>query len=166
MLALSKFLKGADLKNIKFSTLTNTIEIRNRRIYIPRMEIKSTAMDLTTSGEHTFDNVVDYKLQLYLSQIMGKRIRAQNTEFGTIEDDGLGRPKVFLTMKGLASDPKFAWDRNSVEKKISDEVKNETKSLKNIIKAEFGQEDPDKNPVPDKKKKEELQIDYEEEVPQ
>ncbi|MBL0339706.1 MAG: hypothetical protein IPP71_01610 [Bacteroidetes bacterium] len=99
VLALSKFLKGSDLKNIKFSTLTNTIEIKNRRIYIPLMEIKSTALDLTTSGEHTFDNVVNYKLQLYLSQIMGRKVRAQNSEFGTIEDDGLGRPKVFLSMK-------------------------------------------------------------------
>ena len=166
MLALSRFLKGADLKSIKFSTLTNTIEIKNRSIHIPMMEIKSSALDLTATGVHTFDNVVDYKLRLYLSQIMGRKVRAQNTEFGTIEDDGLGRPMIFLSMKGSASNPKFTWDRNSTEKKITDEVKNETKSFKNIIKQEFSNQksDPAKTNTP--KKKEELQIDFEEDAPQ
>lgn len=162
MLALSRFLKGADLKTVKFSTLTNTIEIKNRRIFIPMMEIKSTALDLSASGEHSFDNIVDYKLRLYLSQIMGRKVKEQNTEFGTIEDDGLGRTMIFLSMKGSAGDPKFTWDRNAVEKKITDEVKKESISFKNIIKEEFGRKDPEKPVATDKKKKEELQIDYEE----
>jgi len=164
MLALSRFLKGADLKTVKFSTLTNTIEIKNRKIYIPLMEIKSTALDLSASGEHTFDNIVDYKLRLYLSQIMGRKVKEQNTEFGTVEDDGLGRTMIFLSMKGPVGNPKFTWDRNAVEKKITDEVKKESISFKNIIKEEFGKKDPGKPVVNDKKKKEELQIDYEEDV--
>ena len=164
MLALSRFMKGADLRVIKFSTLTNTIEIRNRKIIIPMMEIKSSAQDIIASGEHTFDNIVDYKLRLYLSQLVGKKVRAQNTEFGTIEDDGLGRPMVFLTMKGTASDPKFAIDRKSVEQKITTEIKKETQSLKSILKEEFGTKpakDPSKPNPP--KKQEELQIEYEDE---
>jgi hypothetical protein len=89
MLALSRYLKGADLKNIRFSTLTNTIEIKNRMVNIPQMEIKSSAMDLTLSGTHSFDNMVNYDLQLYLSQLMGRKVKQLNTEFGTIEEDGL-----------------------------------------------------------------------------
>lgn len=128
------------------------------------MEIKSSAQDIIASGEHTFDNIVDYKLRLYLSQLVGKKVRAQNTEFGTIEDDGLGRPMVFLTMKGTASDPKFAIDRKSVEQKITTEIKKETQSLKSILKEEFGTKpakDPSKPNPP--KKQEELQIEYEDE---
>ncbi|MBL0339707.1 MAG: hypothetical protein IPP71_01615 [Bacteroidetes bacterium] len=45
-------------------------------------------------------------------------------------------------------------------------MKNETKSLKNIIKSEFSKKDPVTKPIDNKQKKEELQIDYEEEVPQ
>jgi autotransporter translocation and assembly factor TamB len=117
LLALSRFLKGSDLKTVKFSTLTNIIEIKDRKINIPLMEIKSSAIDITTIGQHSFDNIVDYKLRLYLSQIMGRKVREQNTEFGTIEDDGVGRPMVYLSMKGKASDPKFTWDRASVGEK-------------------------------------------------
>ena len=161
LLALSRFLKGADLKTVKFSTLTNTIEIKNRKILIPLMEIKSSAVDITASGEHSFDNFVDYKLRLYLSQIKKKKVRAQNTEFGTIEDDGLGRPMVFLTMKGPASDPKFAWDRQGVEEKITDEIRNETQTIKSIIKQEFSRQEPAVNKKAGKKQ-EELEIEYEE----
>jgi hypothetical protein len=163
MLALSRFLKGVDLNTNKFSTLTNSIEIKDRKIIIPLMEIKSNALDLTASGEHSFDNMVDYRLRLYLSQILGKKAREKNTEFGTIQDDGLGRPMIFLTMKGHGSDPKFTWDRQAVEKKITDEIKKETKSLKSILKEEFGSKETDipvKEPV---KKREELQIDYDDE---
>jgi len=162
MLALSKYLKGADLKTIKFSTLTNTIEIKNRKIHIPAMEVKSSAVDITASGVHTFDNMVDYKLGLYLSQIMGRKVKAQNTEFGTIEDDGLGRPMLFLTMKGPAADPKFTWDRQGTEDKITNSIRNESKTLKSLLKEEFGKKDTIASKPPSKKKTEELQIEYEE----
>lgn len=164
MLALSKYVKGADLKVIKFSTLTNTIEIRDRVINIPLMEIKSSALDIIASGRHTFDNIVDYNLRLYLSQLVGRKVKEQNTEFGTIEDDGLGRTMLYLTMKGNAADPKFAIDRKSVENKITNEIKKETKSLKNILKEEFGKKDPAINDTKkdQPKKQEELQIEFDE----
>lgn len=161
LLALSRFLKGTDLKTVKFSTLTNTIEIRDRKIFIPVMEVKSSAIDITASGVHTFDNMVDYKLQLYLSQLMGRKVKAQNTEFGIVEDDGLGRPRIFLSMKGPAADPKFTWDRQGVEQKITTEIRNESKNLKNVLKEEFGRKDPAKAQIP-AKKKEELEVEYEE----
>jgi hypothetical protein len=126
------------------------------------MDIKSSALDLTASGVHSFDNQVDYRLGLYLSQILGKKVRNQNSEFGSIEDDGFGRPRIFLTMRGSASDPKFAFDRKGVEKKITDEINKEKKILKNILKDEFGsiKKQDNKNTTP--KKTEELQIDFDE----
>ncbi|MFM7767247.1 MAG: AsmA-like C-terminal region-containing protein [Bacteroidota bacterium] len=138
MLALSKYLKGSDLETIRFSNLTNTIEIRDRKIIIPVMDIRSSALDLTASGTHTFDNMVDYKLGLYLSQILGRKVKQMNTEFGTIEDDGLGRPRIYLSMKGPASDPKFTWDRKGTEQKISDEIRKERNTIRDLLKKEFG----------------------------
>jgi hypothetical protein len=166
MLALSRYLKGADLKKIRFSTLTNTIRISNRNIIIPLMEIKSSALDLNASGTHNFDNMVDYRLRLYLSQIMGKKVKEQNTEFGTIEEDGYGRPMVYLTMKGPVSNPDFALDRRGVEQKITSEIKKEARGLKDLFREEFGTKDtsirnPDRKEVP--KKQQELEIDYEDE---
>lgn len=164
MLELAKYLKGADLKQIKFSTLKNSIEIKNRSIYIPQMEIKSSALEVTASGTHTFDNMVDYRLQLLLSQVMGRKVKQLNTEFGIIEDDGLGRTKLFLTMKGPLSNPKISYDRKGSEEKIVNEIKKEKQQLKNILRDEFNWFKKDTAIIkdPPKKKKEELQIERDE----
>jgi AsmA-like protein len=137
MLELQEFLKGSDLYRIKFSTMTNTIEIKNESIYIPMMEIKSSALDFKINGTHSFDNIVDYKLRLYLSQITGKKVKEMNTEFGTIEEDGYGRPMVFISMKGPVNNPIFKYDRKAVEQKITEDIKKEAQSLKKILKEEF-----------------------------
>jgi hypothetical protein len=163
ILALSKYLKLADLKHIKFSTLKNQIRIADRKIYIPDMEIKSSALNLTGSGVHDFDNMVDYKLQLLLSDMLGKKVKDQNTEFGQIEDDGLGRTKLFLSMKGLVDDPKFSYDKKGVAEKIKTEIKTEKQNLKNLLSAEFGRKNKNSpSPPTQKKKKEEMQIDWDE----
>ncbi len=165
MLALARYLKGADLKNIKFSTLHNIIEIRRQQIIIPSMQIKCSAFDLTASGTHSFENEVDYHLAFLLSQITGKKVKEQNTEFGTIEDDGLGRSKLFISMKGPVANPKIAFDRKATEDKIEADIKLEKKNLKNILNNEFGwfKKDSSITTQPTKKKvKEELQLDTEE----
>ncbi len=164
MLALSKYLKGTDLNKITFSTLRNQIEIKNQKISIPSMHIQSSALDLTASGTHTFDNIVDYKLQLLLSQLLGRKLKENRTEFGTIEDDGLGRMKLFLTMKGSMKNPKISYDRKSVEENITHEVRKEKQNLKGLLKEEFGWFKKDTVKVEKsikKPAKQELQIDTE-----
>lgn len=162
ILELSKYLKLSDLRNIRFSTLKNVISISNCKIHIPAMEIKSSAMNLTCSGVHDFDNQVDYKLQLLLSDVLGQKVRHNNSEFGEIEDDGLGRTQIFLSMKGPVDAPKFSYDRKSAGAKIKTDVAREKQQLKSILKDEFGvfRKDTAKLREPQKKKKEELQIDW------
>jgi hypothetical protein len=164
LMALARYLKGADLQDIKFSTLTNTIEIKKRKIYIPAMEVHSSALEMTASGTHTFDNIIDYHIQMLLSQLVGKKVKQMNTEFGTIEDDGLGRTKIFLTMQGPVSNPKIQYDSKGVEEKIVQDVKKEKENLKTILNKEFGWFKKDsvvKQQETPKKKKEELQIERE-----
>lgn len=159
MLKLSKFVKGTDLREIKFSTLKNDIEIRNRKIFFPKMEINSSALNITAHGTHDFDNMIDYKIQMRLNQVIGKKVKQLNTEFGTIEDDGLGGLNLFLTMSGPADNPKFAYDRKSVEQNIAKTIKEEKKNFIKIIKDEFKGNKPKKDSV--KTAKEELQIEEE-----
>lgn len=164
LLQLEKFLKGSDLKSIRFSTLTNTIEIKDEKIHIPLMEINSSALDLKATGVHRFDNVVDYQLRLYLSQLMGKKVKEKNSEFGTIEEDGYGRPMIFLTMKGPVNDPVFKYDRKGVEQKITEDIRNEAKTLKEVIKAEFSKKEAGaKEPRKEDEEPDELEIDWSDE---
>ncbi|MFM7216654.1 MAG: AsmA-like C-terminal region-containing protein [Bacteroidota bacterium] len=161
ILQLSKYLKVKDLRNIRFSTLHNVISISKEVITIPTMEIKSTAIDITANGTHDFDNRVDYHIIMLLSDVLGRKVKQQNSEFGEIEDDGLGKTRLFLSMKGPVDDPKITYDRKAVGEKIRADVNREKNTIRQIMKEEFGlfKKDTIKK-VDSPKKKEELQIEW------
>lgn len=159
--ALAKYIKVPDLNNIKFSTIKNQISIADRKIFIPLMEINSTALSLTARGVHDFDNIVDYSLSLLLSDVLGKKVKQNTSEFGEIEDDGLGRTKLLLTMKGPIDNPRFAYDRKGATEKVKTDLAKEKQTMKSILKEEFGLFKKDTIKVEKKPKKEELQIDWE-----
>jgi AsmA-like C-terminal region len=162
MLKLSRFVKGTDLRNIKFSTLKNNIAIGNRKINVPLMEISSSALNITASGIHTFDNIVDYKIKMRMSELLGKKVKNLNTEFGTIEEDGMGSWHLYLSMKGPLDNPKFSYDRKSVEQNITKTIKTEKDNFLKILKEEFKNPQQKKQEEPAKKETE-LQLDTDEE---
>ncbi len=160
LLKLSRFVKGSDLQQVRFSTLQNNIQIKEQRIIIPSMEIKSSALNLTVNGIHAFSNVVDYQIQLKLSQLLGRKVKELNTEFGTIEQEPNGGLNLFLTMKGPLDNPRFSVDRKRVEKKITDSVKSGKDDFLKILKEEItGRKTEPKEPS--KPKTKELQIEVE-----
>ncbi|MES2590995.1 MAG: AsmA-like C-terminal region-containing protein [Bacteroidota bacterium] len=138
---LSRFIELKELENIRFATFKNQFEIKDQIITIPKIEIKSNAMDFTTSGTHTFDNEINYKIKLSLNDLLAKKVRKpkqQNDEFGVIEDDGLGRTDIFLSMTGTVDNPIIKYDSKSAVQSIKQDLKVEKQSLKKILKEEFG----------------------------
>ncbi len=158
--AMARYIKVSDLNNIRFSTLKNQISIADRKIHIPSMEINSSALNLTANGVHNFDNMVDYRLQLLLSDVLGKKLK-QNSEFGEIEDDGLGRTRLFLTMKGPVTDPRFGYDREGAGRKLKTDIAKEKQTMKDILKEEFGMFKKDTVKSVKKPKKQEMEIEWE-----
>ena len=141
MRKLSKFIAVSELNDIRFASLKNRIEIKNRKITIPKMEINSTALNLSVSGAHTFDNIMDYHFKLLLGDLLSKKARKakpENEEFGTIEPDGLGKTAIYISMSGSVDNPRIAYDRSGLKMQMKQNVTNETQNLKSILKGEFG----------------------------
>ncbi len=137
--ALSNYIELNELKNIKFETLQNQIYVQNEQVYIPKMEVKSSALNLTISGEHSFKNEINYHFELLLNEVLGKKVkRPQNEEFGYVEDDGLGRTKIFLQMSGTVDHPEFSYDSDELKSHLKKEVDQEKKTIKKILNEEFG----------------------------
>ena len=140
---LGRYLRNKNLKHIKFSTLKNQIAIRNRVIYIPEMEIKSSTLDISLNGTHTFDNKIDYHIWVLLSEILSQKKREDiesDIEGIIIEDDNLGRTSLPIKMTGNASDPKITYDTKAVRSKISVNMKKEKENIKEVFRKEFGGE--------------------------
>jgi hypothetical protein len=143
MQSLSAFLKVEDLNDIRFATLHNQIDIANQVIYIPAMEIKSSALDLQLLGSHTFDNEVDYHFTIALADLVASKFKKRNTgfdnqaEFGPVEDDGRGRTKVYVSLTGTVENPIVKYDKKAMREKISSDMKAQKAELKQVLKQEF-----------------------------
>lgn len=141
MKSLSRFIELKDLENVKFATLKNQIEIKNQMITIPKMEVKSNAINITASGTHTFKNEINYRVKLSLNELLSKKAKQakkQNDEFGEVADDGLGRTNIFLLMTGTVDHPTIKYDSKSAIKNVQQDLKVEKQTLKTILKEEFG----------------------------
>lgn len=146
---LSRFLDASELKNIKFSTISNRIEIARQTVIIPEMEVKSSAMNLKGYGSHSFGNDIDYHLNVLLSEI-GRKKRRNQPPAGSYEEDGSGRTRLFLHLTGTVDKPEFKYDSKAVIRKISDDFKNQKQELRQAIRQEFGKDKnrTDKKAIP------------------
>jgi hypothetical protein len=139
--SLAKYIDVNELKHIKFSTLQSAVEIKNRVITIPKTTIKSNAINLELWGKHTFDNMIDYHIQLLLSELLAKKPR-ENKEFdeelSLVENDPENRRSVFILMTGPIDNPTIKFDRKGASEKIKDDIKQEKQNLKQILREEFG----------------------------
>jgi hypothetical protein len=167
---LSKFISLDELKNVSFSQLKNQIEIKNRTIIIPQMDITSSAISISASGTHTFENIIDYHLKLLLSDVLSrkaKKAKKENEEFGVIADDGLGKTNIFISMKGPINNPKIGYDGKGAQQKIKNDLVQEKQSLKKILNQELGLFKRDSAVVnskteKDKKKQQKVIIEFDE----
>jgi hypothetical protein len=139
--ALSSFIELSELEKIKFEKLENEFFIRNNIFYLPAMDIKSSAANLTVNGEHSFDNKYQYHVKMLLSEILSKKARKRRTyaeEFGEVQDDGLGRTSVFLKIDGLGDEVKVSYDMKAAGNRIKEDLNREKQTLKTIIREEYG----------------------------
>lgn len=140
--SLSTFIEVSELKDVKFSQLQNHILVKQSKITIPRFDIASSAINLSLAGTHTFENLIDYRVTLLLSEILGKKAKEsksyQESEFGYVEDDGTGKTKLFIKMTGSVDDPKIGYDTKALKNNFQKKFSKEKNTFKSLIKEEFG----------------------------
>lgn len=168
MMALSRFIEVDELKNIKFSTIENKITIKDEKIVVPQMDIKSSVIDVTASGEHNFDQTYSYHVKMLLSDLLSgkvKRSKRKNRSDENIEEDKEGRVTLYLLLKGDKDDFKVRYDRKAARAVRKQNMKTERNELKKILNEEFGWYQKDSVIISNSTKKEEDQkfkIDFEE----
>jgi hypothetical protein len=140
MESLSKFISLEELRDIQFETIENNIRIENQEVIIPRMNIQSSAIDLSLSGKHSFSGDYIYRTEVLISDLLFKKAtknKAENIEFGQVEDDGSGRTKLYLKLEGNDNDFKVSYDRASARDAFRESLRAERQTLKNILREEF-----------------------------
>lgn len=134
--AASKFIRVEELEHIRFSDLTNTIRIADKKIEIPQFEIKSSALNLIFSGTHNFDNIVDYHFKVNLHKVLAQKFNRNVKEVQYIEEDPYEGLNIFLTMTGPLDNPSIKYDKQGAKNKIKDDFKKQKDELRMLMKGE------------------------------
>jgi hypothetical protein len=153
--SLGKFIRVDDLSRIKFSELKNQFMIKDSKVIIPEMDVKSDALNFSLSGTHTFKNEINYKIRLLLSDLLYKKAKAakkENTEFGIEEEDAKGKTTLYVLLTGTVDKPLFRYDSKSVKGKIVANLLNEKQNLKSIFKSEFSKSQKEQDSIKIKEK--------------
>lgn len=146
-----------DLKNLKFKTLENDIEVINKKIWIPEMAIHTNDLNMDISGTHTFDQEIDYTFKVKHSDIFkASKENKIDKEYGVIENNDK-TATLPLKMTGTVDDPKFSYDTKEKIDIIKENLQKEGKAIINAIKNEFkGSKEKQKEKEDKKKEHDEL----------
>ncbi len=134
---LSKFTGEADLEHIRFADLRNHIDIADRQVVIPRMTIESSLLNLDFSGLHRFDNTVDYRIDIELSDFLSRRRkqRALEKELGLVVMN-TERLRLPIQIVGPISDPTIRYDMAAAREHRQEKFAREREQIKAAFAAE------------------------------
>jgi hypothetical protein len=138
---LSSYIELSELENISFEQMENDFFIRNNYLYIPQMDIKSSAVNLSVNGKHSFDNDYEYHVKMLLSDVLSRKrmkYKSNVSEFGVIEDDGLGRTSLLLKITGKGEEVKVGYDTKAAGNELKNNIKSERQTIKGMLNKEYG----------------------------
>ncbi len=135
-----KILNEDSLSDMHFSTLKNQIEIKDQYVIIPKMNIRSNALNFEGYGKHSFTNEFDYHFKILLSDILSKKAKSKKNkleEYGYIEDDGYGKTALYFHLTGNLDDYQFRYDKKALKEKIISDFQREKQRIAEDFNEEF-----------------------------
>jgi hypothetical protein len=137
MKKLNKYLNDEGLSKLRFSDIKNDIHIENKTIYMPEMEVRTNVTSIKISGTHTFDQRIDYRIIAPLRN--NKHVNSVEAK-EALQEDGSGQSKLYLRINGTTDNYRVIYDTESVKKKITTDLKEEVRELKDAFKNKGTQE--------------------------
>ena len=111
----SSYVNAEDLRHIKFGSLDNYFEIKNEVIHIPAMFVQSNALNLTLSGEHAFNNAIDYNIKVNAGQVLTNKLKRHNPRLSPKPARKKGFFNLYYAVKGTAENPTYKTAKRQVK---------------------------------------------------
>ncbi|MEZ5041248.1 MAG: AsmA family protein [Saprospiraceae bacterium] len=100
----STFVNVKDLNNIKFTNMENFLEVKNQRLYIPVMFIQSNALNLTISGEHSFEQEIAYNIKVNAGQVVAAKFTKHDPDLKPLKARQKGFFNLYYSILGTLED--------------------------------------------------------------
>lgn len=157
---ISRFTGENDLQLIRFADLETQVSIQDRTIEFSRTKINSDAANLIFQGTHSFDNHVNYMVNIELSDLLSKRRRNRvnkDEEFGVVMETEGSRIMLPLSIVGTWPDVQVKYAMKEARKGASERLRENRLELKQSLQDEFSSLRKKRQEKKDERKKEKIQ---------
>jgi hypothetical protein len=110
----SDYVHLSELQDIRFSQLRNYMKIENGVVKLPVMFIQSSALNMSISGEHSFDQDILYHLKLNAGQVAGNKLKKESFLKSLKPARKSGWINMYFVLSGTTSNVKYQQDRVEV----------------------------------------------------
>ena len=133
---LSKFTGIKELDNIQFKTLECAIFMFKNKLYVPKTNIVSTALDITAYGMQSLGEDYEYHFKLHLSDVLkgkSKRLLKEQSASGNeVKKEDIDRSTVDLVHSKIEGKTKTGFDNKNLQKTMETKIRVQEKML-NLI---------------------------------
>ena len=133
----SKYIHLDDLRDIRFNQIRNYMKIENGKVYLPVMFIQSNALNMSISGEHSFDQEITYYLKLNAGQVAATKLKKNDVNKDFKKASKSGWINMYFVLEGTTSDVKYQQYRNAVIAGF-EQSSSLKESLRNYLVDKFG----------------------------
>jgi hypothetical protein len=132
----SDYVDVKDLRDVRFVDMQNWIEVRNSTFYLPAMFIQNNAMNMTVSGEQTFDDKIDYNIKVNAGQVIANKFKKRNKpEIIPAKQNGFFN--LYFNISGTLDKYDYETNKKKVKDKLSKSDRQKSQIRAALIRA-FG----------------------------
>jgi len=126
-----------EFTNVSFSTLKNTLRVKNDTLYIPDMKVMTNAFEMSFAGTHNIENnQFYYYVTLFLKKTLSTKFHNKNKDtedFGEIEKNSDGNVKVPIKIHGDPDKYDIDYDFKKSKENVKKGLENQKSEWKDII---------------------------------
>lgn len=130
---MSKFTGIKELDNIEFKTLESSIFMFKNKMYVPKTNIVSTAMDITAFGMQSMGTDYEYHIQIHLSDVLlgkNKKLLENQAKSGDeVSDDDVDRNAIKLIYAFIDGKSKTWFDTKKAQQNMERKIRTQKTML-------------------------------------
>lgn len=113
--AFANYIRIDDLRRLAIADMEAWFDIRDETIFLPTTFVRSSVINLFITGEHTFQNEIQYYLKLNASQAALHQLRRRSGEPEPLPDKRKGWFNLHYHIFGTVDEFEYELDRPAVE---------------------------------------------------
>lgn len=132
----SSYAKVNDLRHVRFVDMQNWFEVKKSKFYMPVMFIQNNAMNMSISGQQTFEEKIDYSIKVNVGQVLANKFKSgSNQKPIRAKKDGFFN--LYFNVYGTLDDYKYETNKRKV-KDIFAQSEKQKKQIRAALIKEFG----------------------------